>query len=51
MALVAWLVPGPALVVGVLAGAVYSAFLLAAPGAVNEVARSLLPAWGRGAGR
>ena len=50
-ALVAWLVPWPALVVGVLAGAVYFAILLAAPGAVNEVARSLLPGRGRGAGR
>lgn len=47
MALVAWLVPGPALVVGALASAVYAAILLAAPGTINEVARSLLPALGR----
>lgn len=47
MALVAWLVPGPAVVVGALASAVYAAILLAAPGTINEVARSLLPALGR----
>jgi hypothetical protein len=47
MSLVAWLVPGPAVVVGALATAVYSAILLAAPGTINEVARSLLPALGR----
>jgi O-antigen/teichoic acid export membrane protein len=47
MAIVAWFVPGPALVVGALATAVYAAILLAAPGTINEVARSLLPALGR----
>jgi O-antigen/teichoic acid export membrane protein len=47
MALVAWLLPGPAVVVGALASAVYAAILLAAPGTINEVARSLLPALGR----
>jgi O-antigen/teichoic acid export membrane protein len=44
MALVAWLVPGPALVAGTLASGIFAAILLAAPGTVNEVARSLLPA-------
>lgn len=43
MALVAWLVPGPALVAGGLGTALYAAILLAVPGTVNEVARSLLP--------
>ncbi len=44
MALVAWGVPAPAIVAGTLATVLYAAILLAAPGTVNEVARSLLPA-------
>jgi O-antigen/teichoic acid export membrane protein len=40
--LVAWLVPGPALVAAAVGTAVYAAILLAAPGTVNEVARSLV---------
>ncbi|HET7855668.1 MAG TPA: flippase [Gaiellaceae bacterium] len=44
MAAVAWGVPAPAIVAGTLATALYAAILLAAPGTVNEVARSLLPA-------
>jgi O-antigen/teichoic acid export membrane protein len=47
MALVALLVPGPALLAGAVASAVYAAILLAVPGTVNEVARSLLPALAR----
>jgi O-antigen/teichoic acid export membrane protein len=38
---IVWLVPGPAAVVGLLGGVVYSAILLAAPGTVREAARSL----------
>jgi O-antigen/teichoic acid export membrane protein len=44
MAAVVWLIPGPAAVAGVLGMAVYVGILLAAPGAVREVAGSLLPA-------
>ena len=40
---IVWVVPGPAAVVGTLGAAVYAAILLAAPGAVREIARSLLP--------
>ncbi|HYZ18058.1 MAG TPA: polysaccharide biosynthesis C-terminal domain-containing protein, partial [Gaiellaceae bacterium] len=43
-AAVAWGVPGPAIVAATLATVLYAAILLAAPGTVNEVARSLLPA-------
>ena len=40
--LAAWLVPGPALVAAAVGTAAYAAILLAAPGTVNEVARSLV---------
>jgi O-antigen/teichoic acid export membrane protein len=48
MALTAWFLPGPALVAAAVAAVTYAAILLAAPGTVNEVARSLVPALGRG---
>jgi O-antigen/teichoic acid export membrane protein len=41
LSVIVWLVPGPAAVVGVLGGVVYSAILVAAPGTVQEAARSL----------
>jgi O-antigen/teichoic acid export membrane protein len=41
LAAIVWLVPGPAAVVGVLGGVVYSAILVAAPGTVREAVRSL----------
>jgi O-antigen/teichoic acid export membrane protein len=40
--LAAWLVPGPALVAAAVGSVAYAAILLAAPGTVNEVARSLV---------
>jgi O-antigen/teichoic acid export membrane protein len=48
MVLAALLVPGPAVIAAAVASAAYSAILLVAPGTVNEVARSLVPALGRG---
>jgi O-antigen/teichoic acid export membrane protein len=42
-AAIAWFVPGPAFVIGTAGATVYGAILLAAPGAVRDVARSLLP--------
>jgi hypothetical protein len=42
LVLAAWLVPGPALVAAAVGSAAYAAILLATPGTVNEVARSLL---------
>jgi O-antigen/teichoic acid export membrane protein len=48
MALAAWVVPGPTVVVATVATVAYGVILLVAPGTVNEVARSLTPAaWGR----
>jgi O-antigen/teichoic acid export membrane protein len=48
MAAGAWLVPGPTVLAAAVASAAYAAILLVAPGTVNEVARSLVPALGRG---
>lgn len=45
--LAAWLLPGPSLVVAAIGSAAYAAILLLAPGTVNEVVRSLVPALGR----
>jgi hypothetical protein len=47
MGLIAWLAPGPAVVVAVIAGAVYSAILLTVPGTINEVVRNLIPGLSR----
>ena len=48
MVLAALLVPGPAVIAAAVASVTYAAILLVAPGTVNEVARSLVPALGRG---
>lgn len=44
MAAIIWLLPGPAAVAGTLGTCVYVGILLVAPGAVRDVARSLVPA-------
>ena len=48
MVLAALLVPGAAVIAAAVASVAYAAILLVAPGTVNEVARSLMPALGRG---
>lgn len=48
MVLAALLVPGAAVIAAVVASVAYAGILLLAPGTVNEVARSLMPALGRG---
>jgi O-antigen/teichoic acid export membrane protein len=48
MVLAALLVPGAAVIAATVASVAYAAILLVAPGTVNEAARSLMPASGRG---
>lgn len=48
MVLAALLVPGAPVIAASVASVAYAAILLVAPGTVNEVARSLMPALGRG---